>query len=187
MFICTKNMFKRLKKIYQKYFGNNVRLLIIGHARHGKDTVGELLKKYYGLNFISSSQACSDIFIYDSLKDKYGYKTPEECFNDRFNHRSEWFEMICDYNKDDKARLAKDILKYNNTYVGMRSWDEIEECRKQGLFDLVIWVDACGRLPIENSSSFNISKDDADIIIENNGTYEELVQKVKRLGFFLKK
>ena len=166
---------------------NDIRLLIIGHARHGKDTVAELLREYYGISFISSSQACVDIFIYDMLKDKYGYKTPEECFNDRFTHRSEWFQMICDYNKDDKARLAKDILKYNNTYVGMRSCDEIDECKKQGLFDLVIWVDACGRLPVENSSSFNITKDNADIIIENNESYEKLVERVKRLGLFLKK
>jgi len=54
---------------------NNIKLLIIGAAHWGKDTVAELLKEYNGLNFISSSQACADIFIYDELKDKYGYKT----------------------------------------------------------------------------------------------------------------
>ena len=166
---------------------NDIRLLIVGHARHGKDTVAELLKEYYGLDFISSSQACANIFIYDALKEKYGYQTPEECFQDRVNHRDEWYRMICDYNKEDKARLAKDILKYNNTYVGMRDWSEIQECLKQELFDLVIWVDASERLPQEDSSSFNITKNDADIIIENNGTLEELKGKIKRIGKLLKK
>jgi len=170
---------------YSKEFYNNINLLIIGHARHGKDTVAELLKEYYGINFISSSQACADIFIYNELKDKYGYKTPEECFQDRINHRDEWYQMICDYNKDDKAKLAKEILKYNNTYVGMRDWTEIQECRNQNLFDLIIWVDASERLPQEDSSSFNITKQDADIIIDNNGTYEQLKERVKRLGKFL--
>lgn len=166
---------------------NNVRLLIIGHARHGKDSLAEILHEHYGLKFISSSQACADIFIYDVLKDKYGYKTPEECFEDRMNHRQEWYEMICEYNKNDKARLAKEILKYNNTYVGMRDTSEIKECLKQGLFDLVIWVDAQDRLPIEDFNSFNIRPNDADIIIDNNGTYEEFKEKALRLGSLLRR
>jgi dephospho-CoA kinase len=166
---------------------NNIKLLIISSARWGKDTLGEILHEHYGLKFISSSQACSDIFIYDELKDKYGYKTPEECFNDRVNHRQEWYELICEYNKDDKARLAKEILKYNNTYVGMRDSAEIKECLKQGLFDLVIWVDASKRLPPEDSKSFNITTSDADIIIDNNGSLEEFKEKALRLGSLLRR
>ena len=64
----------------------------------------------------------------------------------------------------------------------MRDSDEIKECIKQGLFDLIIWVDASDRLPPEDVSSFNIKKSDADIIIENNGTFEEFKEKVIRLG-----
>jgi len=166
---------------------NNIRLLLVGSARHGKDTLAEILKENFGLSFISSSQACADIFIYDELKEKYCYKTPEECFNDRVNHRQEWYELICDYNKDDKARLAKEILKYNNTYVGMRDSGEIKECLKQGLFDLVIWVDASKRLPREDTSSFNITEADADIVIENNRTFEEFKEKALRLGKLLQR
>jgi len=166
---------------------NNVKLLIIGHARHGKDSLAEILNEHYGLKFISSSQACADIFIYDTLKEKYGYKTPEECYEDRMNRRQEWYEMICDYNKDDKAKLAKEILKYNNTYVGMRDSAEIKECLNQGLFDLVIWVDASKRLPMESSNSFNITPSDADIIVDNNGTYDEFKEKALRLGSLLRR
>jgi dephospho-CoA kinase len=166
---------------------NNVKLLIIGHARHGKDSLAEILNEHFGLKFISSSQACADIFIYDTLKEKYGYKTPEECYEDRMNRRQEWYEMICEYNKDDKARLAKEILKYNNTYVGMRDSSEIKECLKQGLFDLVIWVEASKRLPMESSNSFNITPSDADIIVDNNGTYEEFKEKTLRLGSLLRR
>jgi dephospho-CoA kinase len=166
---------------------NNIRLLLVGSARHGKDSLAEILKENFGLSFISSSQACADIFIYDTLKEKYGYKTPEECFNDRVNHRQEWYELICEYNRDDKARLAKEILKYNNTYVGMRDSSEIKECLKQGLFDLVIWVDASKRLPREDTSSFNITEADADIIIENNDSLEVFKEKALRLGKLLQR
>jgi hypothetical protein len=122
------------------------KLLIIGHARHGKDSFAEIMRDEFGYTFQSSSQAAADIFLYDELKEKYGYKTSEECFEDRVNHRAEWKQMICDYNTGDKARLAKGILEQSDCYVGMRDWEEIDECMNQGLFDLIIWVDASKRL-----------------------------------------
>jgi len=161
------------------------KLLIIGNMRHGKDTFAEILRDEFGLKFISSSEAAADIFIYDILKEKYGYKSKEECYEDRLNHRAEWYNLICDYNKDDRARLAKKILEYSDCYVGMRDRNEIKECIKQGLFDIIIWIDASERLPLEPSNSFNIDKSCADIIIDNNGTIEEFRNKVIRFGKIL--
>jgi len=166
---------------------NFKKMLIIGHARHGKDSLAEIMNEEFGLTFVSSSQAAADIFLYDLLKDKYGYQNSVECFEDRVNHRQEWYEAICDYNKEDRARLAKGILEMADCYVGMRDRGEILECINQGLFDIIIWVDGSGRLPLEDASSFNIDKTCADIIIENNGTFEEFKEKVVRLGKFLKK
>jgi dephospho-CoA kinase len=163
------------------------KVLIIGNARHGKDSLAEILNDHFGLKFKSSSQAAAEIFLYDELKEKYGYQTPEECFEDRMNHRPEWYQMICDYNKDDRAKLAKGILERADCYVGMRDRDEIKECIRQELFDLIIWVDASKRLPLESSDSFNIDPSCADVIIENNGTFEEFKEKVLRLGKILSK
>lgn len=154
--------------------------------RHGKDTMAEILRDNTDLKFMSSSQAAADIFIYEELKNKYSYKTPEECFEDRVNHRPEWYQLICEYNKDDRTRLAKDILKITNCYVGMRDRDEIRECINNGVFDLIVWVDASERLPEEDASSFNIDKSCADIIIDNNGTQEQFVERVVRFGKCLK-
>ncbi len=64
-----------------------IKLLVLGHKRHGKDTFAELLAEEFKYTFESSSQAAADIFLYDELKDKYSYETPEECFEDRMNHR----------------------------------------------------------------------------------------------------
>jgi dephospho-CoA kinase len=163
------------------------KVLIIGNARHGKDSLAEILNDQFGLKFKSSSQAAAEIFLYDELKEKYGYQTPEECFEDRMNHRPEWYQMICDYNKDDRAKLAKGILELADCYVGMRDRDEIKECIRQELFDLIIWVDASKRLPLESSDSFNIDPSCADVIIENNGTFEDFKEKVMRLGKILSK
>lgn len=154
--------------------------------RHGKDTMAEILRDSVGLSFMSSSQAAADIFIYDALKEKYGYKTPEECFEDRMNRRPEWYNLICDYNKDDRTRLAKDILSKTDCYVGMRDRDEIRACIDNDVFDLIVWVDASERLPEEDASSFNIDKSCADIIIDNNGTPEQFKERVIRFGKNLK-
>jgi len=158
------------------------KFLIIGHMRHGKDTFAELLKEQFEFKFKSSSQAAAEIFIYDELKGKYGYTTPEQCFEDRVNHRGEWHDMIWNYNKEDGARLAKEILKIADCYVGMRERKEIQECLNQDLFDLIIWVDASERLPLESPDSFNIDKSCADFFVDNNGTFEEFKARVARIG-----
>lgn len=160
-------------------------ILIIGHGRHGKDTVAELLSEYYGLKFCSSSEFVSEHYIFDKLKDKYGYKNHIECFNDRSNHRAEWYDLICEYNKNDKCRLAKAIFEVNDCYVGMRDHSEIRECKDTGLVDIVIWVDASGRLPDEPNDSFNITHEDADFIIPNNGSLDDLKERVFRIGAIL--
>lgn len=149
--------------------------------QHGKDTVAEIIKEWFGYTFKSSSVAASEIFLYDTLKDKYGYNTPQECFEDRVNHRSEWHNLICEYNLSDKARLAKIIMKQADIYVGMRSDVEAQECLKQKVFDMVIGV-YDPRKPLEPESSFNIDLwKTSDIIIPNAGTLEDLRRKVKLL------
>ena len=90
-------------------------------------------------------------------------------------------------NKEDRARLAKGILERADCYVGMRDKGEIDECMKQKLFDLIIWVDASKRLPVESPDSFNIDISCADIIVENNTTFEDFKEKVSRLGKILNK
>lgn len=161
---------------------NKKSLLIIGHARHGKDTVAEFLEELFGYTFKSSSLAASEIFIYDALKNKYAYKTPEECFEDRINHRKEWHDLICDYNKYDRSALAKEILKHADIYVGMRSNVEVEECLNQRLFDLVIGVYDY-RKSEEHKGSFDINIwDKSDFVIPNTGTLYDLKNKVKKLA-----
>lgn len=158
------------------------KILIIGHAQHGKDTTAELIQGLYGYLFESSSVAAARIFLFDVLKEKYGYGSFWECFNDRVNKRAEWHDAICDYNKDDKARLAKDILTDSNMYVGMRSNAEVEECLRQGIFDLVIAV-YDPRKPEEHKSSFSIDIwKKADFVIPNSEGIAELAQRIKKLA-----
>ena len=166
-------------------YNKNPKVLIIGNKRHGKDTMAEILEENFEFTFKSSSLAAAELFIYDKLKPLYAYESFEECFEDRVNHRKEWFDLICEYNKDDKMRLAKEILKDNDCYVGMREYYELEEATR--LFDIIVWVDAEKRLPLENTLSMTCTKEQAHIIIDNNSTLGDFKWRVLHFGnLFLK-
>jgi len=149
-----------------------MKVLILGHGRHGKDTVAEILEEAYGLTFQSSSRAACEIFIYKELcRSGFDYEDIEECYTDRHNHRELWKEMITRYNPPDhKERLCRQILKRSDCYVGMRCQLEYEASKK--LFDLVLWVDALKRHP--KDPTMTIERDESMICIDNNGSLGQL-------------
>jgi len=155
------------------------KLLVIGHGRHGKDTVSEILCKDFKLSFISSSMFACQRFIYDDLKNKYNYKSFEECYDDRHNHRSEWYDAIAGYCEDDPAQLGKDIFSEHDIYCGLRNVREFVAMKEQGVFDACIWVDRSEHLPPEDPESMTLTKDIADYVINNNGDLSELEYKVR--------
>jgi len=151
-----------------------MKLLVIGHGRHGKDTVCEILQEKYNLSFESSSRFCSKLFIYDMLKDKYGYKSEEECYADRHQHRAEWYDAICDYNAGDGARLGREIFKVHDIYCGLRNKREYFAMKNTNVFDYAIWVDRIDHLPPESKDSMSLEQWMADFTIDNNNSLEEL-------------
>lgn len=157
------------------------KLLVIGHGRHGKDTVCEILANRYGYSFESSSQFCSKLFIFDMLKDQYGYKNEEECYADRHNHRAEWYNAICDYNIPDPAKLGREIFKEHDIYCGLRNKKEFHAMKNTGVFDYAIWVDRSDYLPPESKDSMSLEQWMADFTIDNNGTLEDLYFNVDAL------
>ena len=158
-----------------------MKLLVIGHGRHGKDTVCEFLQEKYDLSFESSSRFCSKHFIFDLLKDKYNYKDENDCYNDRFNHRTEWYNAIREYNKSDDSRLGREILKMYNIYSGLRNKNEFFALKKNKVFDYAIWVDRCNYLPFESIESMNLEQWMADFVIDNNGSLDDLKLNIMKL------
>jgi hypothetical protein len=157
----------------------NPKILILGWARHGKDTVAEILRDVHGYTFASSSMFCAEEVCRPAMAELgITYDTLEECYADRVNHRATWYEAIKAYNAEDPARLAKGILESGDLYVGMRSAYEFAEARK--LFSHIWWVDASGRgLPPEPRDSMDIDfEEDEFTLISNNGTLEDLHREI---------
>lgn len=157
------------------------KLLVVGHGRHGKDTVCDILKRDYNFNFQSSSEFCARKFIYAALKDRYGYADYAECYADRHNHRAEWYNMIHDYCRDDYARLGRDIFAEHDIYCGLRNKSEFHSMKNTGVFDYCIWVDRSEHLPLEDRTSMNLEIWMADYVIDNNGTLADLERNTHEL------
>jgi len=162
-------------------YRKNLKLLVIGHARHGKDTVSEILRDKYSLSFESSSRFCSKKFIYNRLKDVYNYSSEEQCYEDRHNHRSEWYDLICEFNTDDPSRLGRAIFAEYNVYCGLRNKKEFYALKNSKAFDYAIWVDRSDVLPLEDPSSMTLHPWMADFIIDNNGSLKNLEFNVGQL------
>lgn len=157
-----------------------MKIAVISQAQQGKDTLCEIVSEIYNVPFVSSTYYIAEHIVFPLLKDKYGYRNLEECLKDKANHRKEWADIINKYNEKDLSKVAKDILSINDFYCGIRCKKQLEASKH--LFDLIIWVDASERLGVtENSSSITVTKDDADIIITNNGTLDEFRERVNKV------
>jgi len=151
------------------------RLLVIGYRGHGKDTVCELLCNRFGLQFQSSSLFCAQKVVRPWLEEKgIFYPSVESCFYDRDKHRPEWFNAISHYTKNDRARLAREIFSKYDIYCGLRNHDEYVAIREENLCDVAVWIDASKRVTPEPQASCTLAKEDADFVLDNNGSLTEL-------------
>lgn len=148
-----------------------MKIIVTGHARHGKDTVCEFLRDLHGLAFVSSSWVCWEHAVYPLLKDKYA--SLQESYENRAQDREIAFQAIRDYNYadgGDGTRLARIIFETLglDVYCGLRSADELEAIKAAGMVDHVIWVDASKRCPPEMDTSITITPDMCDYVVNNN-------------------
>lgn len=176
---------KYISRKYKEIESFKPNLLVIGHGRHGKDTVCDILKKDFNFSFDSSSNFCNELFIYDKLKNKYGYKNKQECYIDRHNRRKEWYDAICEFNKPDASRLGKAIFNKHDIYCGLRNKREFFAMKNTGVFDYAIWVDRSLYLPEESKDSMSLEQWMADFTIDNNGSLEELTINTHNLINYL--
>lgn len=161
------------------------KLLIIGHARHGKDSLAEKIRDKMGLAFTSSSVFVGEECIWPTWGHER-YDNFDQMFADRVNYRKTWADLISAYNTPDKTRTAKTMLDRGyDMYVGMRKQDEFHACQAIKLFDHIIWVDALKRLPPEPKDSNEMVPAMADLYFDNNGPVEIMDLFVENLQKYL--
>jgi len=154
------------------------KIMICGHAQHGKDTLADALRDI-GYKVKGSSVAAAEIFLRKALEENHGlkYASLQHCYDDRVNHRSLWYDLICEYNQDEPDRLMKMIYRNNDIYVGIRNDDEFWAGRRNKRFDVAVWVDASSRgIPPEGADSNKVTPDMCDVIVSNN-SYEGAIKE----------
>lgn len=155
------------------------RLMVLGSGRHGKDSVCEILRDRYGFTFESSSHFVAERAVRPYLATRgVTYSSFDEMYADRVNRRAEWFTAISEYNSPDAARLGREIYQEFDIYCGIRNQRELIALQRDGVVQHTMWVDASKRLPPEPVTSITVTARDADCVIDNNGTIDELSKNV---------
>lgn len=149
-------------------------VLIIGHKSHGKDEAGARLARLLECQYLSSSLFMCERAVLPTLAPLYEYTSVEDCYADRDNHREEWFNLIYEYNRLSPTRTADELLKEASIYVGMRNRIEFNANMDKGNFDVVLWVEAGKRKEKEPHESMELTEEDADYVVDNNGSVEDL-------------
>jgi len=148
-------------------------IVVIGSAQHGKDTVGRLIEKHSDLKCTASSEVAMELFMFEDVFVKHGFKTIKDAYEGRFPFRKEMFESIQRYNKEDKTRLAREVLKQGNVYLGMRDPEELYACVEEGVFDVTLGI-YDPRKPLETHSKVVSVFQDSDYVIINDSSLEVL-------------
>ena len=155
---------------------NKPKVLILGSGRCGKDSFAELLtKELPDFTFTSSSWALAEL-IYEDIG-KSLYLNVKDCFEDRINCRDSWYKWVCNYNSEDKARLAKEILSKSDCYVGQRDYEEY--LASKSLFNFIFYVDASKRVGYVDET-MKIPYNPKEMIkIDNNSYLDNLKHQAK--------
>lgn len=151
------------------------RVVVIGPKRSGKDTVCGLLGSPY--------KSTSQVFAPRAVKRfaDHGlcqYRSVQACFDDRGQHRQQWFDWIRAYTKVNPARLGREVFRTVDVLCGCRSRFELAVIRAKFPDALVVWVDASTRVP-PTAEAMDVTAQDADVTVNNNGTLSETRQQLE--------
>lgn len=175
-------------------------ICIIGHGRHGKDTVAEMIaEEWPGFNYEYGTSWFASVIVFEHFKEHgwpatidllaadnftidHVYDSPAHCWANRHKHRKEWFDIIGEYNAlDEGVALYRDCLEEQNILTGIRKTSEMEALKEHGLVDCTIWVHRDG-FPGESATSMELGIWDADFSIDNDGDLGDLRKKIKNMG-----
>lgn len=154
---------------------------VIGHGRHGKDSVAEFLAKNSPLNYYAGTSVYAADRVYPWLCERYEwarkYPNATACWLHRHENREEWAAAIADINRDDPVQLYRDCLAHQELLTGIRWRREFEAINAAKLVDTWIWVERPG-FPLDPTCE--LTRDDADSFIRNDGDLIDLEMKVIR-------
>lgn len=154
------------------------RICVIGDGRSGKDTVAQMIcERFPGYQFASSSWFALNHFLWDMWGKDY-FPDKQACFAERSLHRMSWRATIRKWLDGDEGKLGRELFQHYDIYCGCRAVEEMCGMMREGLVDLIIWVERPGVPP---DSSNALTAEFADVILSNDGSYLDLKMQVDRI------
>lgn len=157
-----------------------MKICILGHKNHGKDSIARFIENAFGLRYATTSLFALESFLFSKMQaENIGeYSTPQEAYLNREAHRQYLYEEIKAFNTPDLAKLGRSLLSQYDSLCGIRDYEELQELLDQGSFDIVLWVDAEGRKPMESSKSITVTKAQSTHLIDNRTSLDIACQQV---------
>jgi hypothetical protein len=150
-----------------------MKLAIVGPSRCGKDVAARWFAEHTPLRY---SKSTSQV-IAPHAAARLGLSA-EEAFARRHEDRDLWFKLGCELRRDDPAYLAREVLRDGDLVVGVRDRAEMEATIREGLVDLVIWIDR--DVPVDPTLTYG--RELADVVIENRWSLADLHRRLDRLA-----
>lgn len=141
-----------------------MKLIINGHAQHGKDYLADVASKEFGLVKLNASMWFAETVLMPAFPGMY--PCVEAAYLDRVNHRDLWYQMMRLGDWQEKFMLHSDI------FCGHRNIVEHQEMVASGDY-LRVWVEWLGK-PTEPPTSSQwqtteVIEENHDIVLSHTG------------------
>lgn len=148
-----------------------MKILVLGYTGSGKSTAADIIADIIGS---SPPVNTSDILIYDFCTSNKLYI--DAVINNKNQYRNDLFNFGVEKQKIDPRYPVPDALKKSDVITGVRTPESLQSVRN--LFDHIIWID---RLSVPRGSTDKLSPSDCTLVINNDGTIEELKIKLTKI------
>lgn len=149
-------------------------LSFVGFGRAGKDTAAQLFCRELGLSFNgSTSRAVLPFVAHAAGVDE------ETCYLSRHEHRFFWFRFCNELRRGKPDMIARLQLADSDVLAGVRDAEEFRCLVPGGIVDLHVWIDRRG---VEPDPTVEFTRDECELVIDNNGTLGEFNAKIVALA-----
>lgn len=141
-----------------------------GYGRAGKDEGAEYLCARTGLVYPGSSS-----WIVLPVVARAAGVAEHEAWHDRHAHRDYWIRACHAFRGADYTRLTRMVLGWGDVVTGIRGKYELFAGKKEGVYDLSLWVEN-PRVPPDPTVEYG--PEDCDAVVSNAGSLTAYYQKL---------
>lgn len=152
------------------------KLALVGHSRCGKDLAG----KWLGENTVCNYQGSLSWLLNPIIARKMNM-SEAECWRRRHEFVEKMIGLYDEIREHDPCGVIRVAIEECNADVitGVRDLQELKTAVASGAIDLIVWIE---RDTVPSDPAMRITKEDAHIIIENNGSEQDLYNKLYRFS-----